>query len=156
MDAHRIEILDGADHNVISTVVTQYFQLKFLPPEDAFFDQYFVYWAGMEGVGKGFVKVFRFVDKGPTGTTHGVRRTENQRKTNVLSDFFSLKERAGSSCLGNIYPNLKHQFSEGFAVFSSINSFEIHTDGAYSILLPDSSFVAINSQIKTRLPPHGG
>ena len=53
MDAHGVDVLDGADHDDVIGEVAHDLELELLPAGDALFDEGRAYGAGVEAVGDG-------------------------------------------------------------------------------------------------------
>src|SRR5688572_32930910 len=99
MDTHRIEILDGADDDHVAVTIAQQLQLIFFPSHDALLDEHFMGRRGVETAGKGSIEFFFCIYKASARSAQRKRRTYHQREPDLLGDFFSFQEAAGSSSL---------------------------------------------------------
>src|SRR5688572_4925533 len=110
---------------------------------------------GMQTAVKGLIKFFRVIYKSTTGTTQRIRRADNERESNVLGYFLSLKK--GSSCTShtNAYTQFQHFQAEFFAVFGSLDGFNINANDPHTEVLPDAGLIAFNAKIQGGLPSHG-
>src|SRR5579859_7216983 len=85
MNAHGIEIFDGADDHEVVAVIAHYFELVFLPSEDRFLDERFMNGTHVERVGDGFAKLFLVVSDGTACAAERKRGTDDERKAQLIA-----------------------------------------------------------------------
>ena len=83
MDAHRVEVFDGADDDAVVVFITHHFHLVLFPANQRFINQQFVGWGKIQTAFANFFKLFAVVGDTAAGATHGERRTDNAREADV-------------------------------------------------------------------------
>ena len=77
MDAHGVEVFDGADDGDVVGAVAQQLQFEFFPAQHGFFHQHFVGRRHVEPPAQGGIKFVFFVDEAASRAAQGVRRADN-------------------------------------------------------------------------------
>ena len=85
VDAHGVEIFDGADDHEVVAEIAHHFELVFLPAKHGLFDQRFVHRAHLQSVRDGFAKLFLVVGDGAAGAAECEGWTNHQRKSQLIA-----------------------------------------------------------------------
>src|ERR1044071_1996690 len=80
MNAHRIDVLDGADDDAIVRLVADDLHLEFLPAEDAFLDQDFGGRRGVEAVGNDLDELVFVIGNAAAEAAHGEAGADDGRQ----------------------------------------------------------------------------
>ncbi len=114
VDAHRIEVFDGADDDAVVGLVAHDFHFVFLPAEQRFFDENFVHGRKLDAaLGDGF-KFFADCKPMPPPVPPSVNagRMMSGKRADLFRDvagFVQVVRRAGD---GNVEADVEHQFLE--------------------------------------------
>ena len=157
MDAHGVEVFDGADNHAIVLTVADHFQLKFLPAQERLFDQNFACTAGIEAAGDNRLKLIQIVGDAATRTTEGKARTDDQRP---LADGRGNGERFRHGVRGTrerkLQAEVAHDVFENLAVFRAFDGFGVGADQLDIIALKDTAFMQFHGQIQRGLSAECG
>src|SRR5579883_2185987 len=94
MNTHWIKIFDGTNNNYIVEAVPHYLKLDFLPAENALFKQNLMHWAGVQTFKCDRLKLFLIIGDTTAGASKGKGGTDNNRETNLISNFTHIRELA--------------------------------------------------------------
>ena len=97
VNAHRIEVLDGANDDDVVGVVAHHLQLVFLPADDRFFDQHFADGTEIETAGDQFVELLAVVGDAAAAAAHGEAGPQHARQADALADILGLRQRPGDA-----------------------------------------------------------
>ncbi len=151
VNAHWIEILDGADDHEVVAVIAHDFELVFFPTEDGFFDERFVNGAHIESVGDGFAKFFFVVGDGATGAAERERRANDERKAELIA------EAQGVLCVidergrGHFETDFAAGVLEPQAVFGDFDGAQRSANHFDFVLFENSAFGELDGEIKRSL-----
>src|SRR5690606_37022899 len=156
MDPHGIKILDRANDNDVADVVTQQFKFKLLPAQDALFDEHLVYRRSVEAAVQRVVKLLRVVNEAATGSAQCVGRSDYKRETDFLSDLLALQERRGRGAAADANAEFLHFQPEFLAIFGCLDGVDVHTNYPHPVMLPQTCFLALDTEIQRSLAAHCG
>ncbi len=151
MDAHGVEIFDGAHDDKIIGSIPHDLQLVFLPSQDGLFDQNFVDRAGVQSPLGRLGKFFLVVDNTSTDASESKRGSDDQWKTNGFSQFICLFHGVYTAPIGNVQTDLFHGVAKKVPVFCKLDGFQIGTDEFYTVLFQDPAFGQLHGQVQTGL-----
>ncbi len=83
MDAHRVEVFDGADDDAVVVFITNHFHLVLFPANQRFINQQFVGWGKVQTAFTDFFELFTVVGDTTASAAHGEARANNAREANV-------------------------------------------------------------------------
>ena len=123
MDAHRVEVLDGADDDALVLMVTHHFHLVFLPTQEALLDEDLVDGRGVEaGLGHA-LELFAIVGDAAAGAAERVGRTDDDREfaADQGDGLTRGVERLHDAGTGDVEADVEHQLLEDLAVFAAFD-----------------------------------
>ena len=156
VDAHRVKVLDGADKGHVVVGIAKKLKLKFLPAQQRLVDHHLVNRAQVEAPLQLVLEGIFVVHHSRAGTPQGGGRADAQGVTKLLRHLLAFQEALGRGlrCHGDI--NLSHEFAEGLPVLCDVDGLGIHPNHAHVVFFPNAHFLALNGEIQSRLPAHGG
>ena len=155
MDAHGVEVFDGADNDDVVRQVAHHLQLKLFPPNHAFFDEHLCGGRQIQPLGHDVSKLVDVVGDSATRTAEGVGRTDDGRKPNLLKKRLRLGHVVSDIGLGTVQANLLHGFFEEGAILSEFNGLRFGANKFASVLLQDPIVEERHGQIQSCLATHG-
>src|SRR5699024_1832216 len=117
MNAHRIEVLDGADDSVVVCTIANDLELVFLPTEEALFDEAFVNGAALEGPADRLIELAAVVDGATARAAHRQRWAQNEWKADLIGDAMGIFDGARDAGLGALEADPIHRVFEEFSLF---------------------------------------
>ena len=82
------------------------------------------------------IQVIFGMNETAAGATKRKRRTDHQRKSDLLGKFFPFKERVGRTGRRYRHAQLNHPLAELFPVFRFIDGFNINPNYFYVVFIP--------------------
>ena len=156
MDTHRIEVFDRTDNDAIVLVVPYHFHFIFFPTENRLLDQQFIGRRKIQPALTNFDKLFLVIGNSATTATHGERRTDNRRETDLrlhLDGFFHAM-RDGRT--GHVETNLAHGLAEPIPVLGFVDGIPGGANHFHIVLFQHAFPRQIEGAVQCRLPTHGG
>ena len=86
MDAHRVEVFDGADDDAVVLAVADNFHFVFFPAEQGLLNQEFVCRREFEAAGTNLDEFFHVVRNTAAGAAERETRTNNGREADLSLD----------------------------------------------------------------------
>src|SRR5208282_5164637 len=124
VDAHRVEVFDGADDDAVVGLVAHHFHFVFLPAEQRFLDEDFRDGRKLHAALGESVKFVAVVGDAAAGAAERERGPDDERETANLVDhgagFVQIVRGAGN---GNVEANGEHQILEDLPVFAAFDGF---------------------------------
>ena len=119
VDAHGVEVFDGADDDAVVGLVAHDFHLVFLPAEQRFFDEDFVDGRKFDAALGDFFKFLAVVGDAAAGAAEREGGADDEREAADLfgdgAGFVHVVRGAGD---GHVEADLEHQVLEDLAVFA--------------------------------------
>src|SRR5208282_6072393 len=156
VDAHGVEILDGADDHEVVAEVAHDFELEFLPAEDGFFDEGFAGGAAIEGVGDGLGEFLAVVSDTAAGAAEGEGGTDNDGVAEGVGDQLRGSRVADDFRARNVQPDAAAGVFELQAVFRNLDGAEGGADEFYTVAVEDAGFGEFDGEIQAGLAADGG
>ncbi len=156
MDAHWIEILDGADDDAVVLAVAHDLHFELLPAEERFIDKDFGNWREIQAPGDDLFILLTVVSYASALSAEGESGADDERKgSNFLGDFSRLLHRAGDTGAWHVEPDFLHGLFEKVAVLAFVDGCGVGTDHADSVLLERPGFKQRHGGVERGLPAEG-
>ena len=157
VDAHRVKILDGADHHALVLVVTHDLHLVFLPAEQTFLDEDLVHGREIETVGADTFEFFLVVSDPAAAAAEGKGRADDERVgPEKIGGLAGLGHVFHGARFRDIETDLDHALFEQLAVLALVDGVGLGSDHFDAIFGEDAGFVQLHRQIKRGLTAKGG
>ena len=147
MDAHRVEVLDGADDDDVVRPVAHHLQLKFLPADDRFLDQDFVGRAEVETMGNQFVELLAVVGDAAARAAEREAGAEHARQADALANVLGFGERAGDAARGYVDADLEHGGLELLPILRLVDHLRAGADHLDLVLLENAVMVEVHGGV---------
>ena len=121
MDAHGVQVLNGADDHHIIISVPHHFKLEFLPADYRFFQHDLMNQAGIEPPGRQPFKVLAIVGHTAASATQGKARTHYNRIADPVCNLTGAFHVHDNPAFWHAESNTRHGFSEQVPVFSFLD-----------------------------------
>jgi len=122
VNAHGVDVLDGADDDGVIRHVAHHLQLELLPAEDGLLDEDAMAGAGLQGGGHHLVELVAVVGDAAAVAAESEAGTDDHRVANVVGDLTGLFQAARVAALGDFEPHLFHGLLEEQAVLAQPQS----------------------------------
>ena len=121
MDAHRIDVLDGADDDAVVRAVANHLHLELLPAEQALVYQDLRHGRGVETGAADPLVILAVVGDAAAGSSHGEGRADDGGQTDVFDGGHRLGHRIGDGGLGVLEADAVHRLAEELAVLGHLD-----------------------------------
>ncbi len=156
VDAHGIEIFDGADDDDIVLEIPHHLQFEFLPAEDRLLDQDLADHARFEAAGSHFFELLDIVGDAAPGSSQGEAGPDDQGETDLFGDLHGLLKGVGQSASGKIEADLLHRFFEEVPVFPFLDGLVLGPDHLDAIFLKNPVLIERHRDIEAGLAAQRG
>ena len=156
VNAHGIEIFDGADDDEVVAVIAHDFEFVFFPAEDGFFDERFMDRAHVQGVGDGFLKFFLVVGDGAAGAAESEGGTNHEGKAELIAEAHGVLRAVDESGRGNFQADFAAGVLEPEAIFGNFDGAEGGADHFDFVLFENAGLGEFDSEIESGLAADGG
>ncbi|MPM37476.1 hypothetical protein SDC9_84093 [bioreactor metagenome] len=157
VDAHRIEVFNGADDHRVALGVAHDFELVFLPAEERFLDQDLGIHARVQPALHNGEKFFLVVRDAAARAAEGEAGADNQRPgADRFLDRARLFQRVGRAGTRQFETDAAHGLLEALAVFGAVDRLGRGADQFDLIALQDAALVELHRQIESGLAAQRG
>ncbi|OQB01933.1 MAG: hypothetical protein BWY20_02171 [Spirochaetes bacterium ADurb.Bin215] len=147
----RVDIFNKTDGNHLVLAVANHFHFKFFPAEDGFLDETLVGHGKFKPAIYNCPQFFHIVHKPAAGAAHGIGRPDNDRVSELFSDFFRGFHGIGDIRAGCFNPQALHGFLEYVPVLAAFDRVEINTDYFHPVFVKDSGLVQLAREVEAGL-----
>ncbi len=140
MNAHGVEIFDGADHDRVVGKVAHHFQLEFLPTQYALFDENFMDRRKVQTPLQNFVQLFAIVGDASAGASHRKAGPQDHRITDTVGERDAVVNVVDQLRLRRVQADLAHGVLEQQPVFGLLDGLDLGADQLYVVFIERSSF----------------
>ena len=151
VDAHRVDVFDEADGDLLALFVADDFELELFPAEHALLDEDFVDQAGGETARHDLTEFFHVVHDAAAGAAHGVGGTEHDGIADAGGDGFAFLDGVGGSGFGDGDAELGHGLLELDAVFAALDGVEVDADDLHAVLGEHAGFGEAGGEVQSGL-----
>ncbi len=156
MDAHRVEVLDGADDDEVVSAVAHHLQFVLLPAQDRLLHQDLIGRAFVQSPGSDLPQLVWVVGQAAAAAAQGEGRAHNDRVAHFVSDGQGFLDGIGQPAAGHGEPDFSHGLLEQEPVLGQPHGLDPRTDEAYAVAVQHPGIGQGDSQIERRLPAHRG
>ena len=155
VDAHRVEVFDGADHDKVVGAVAHHLQLVLLPADERFFHQHRVHRTLAQTPQHLFFKFVRREDCPRAAAAEGEAGADEERVApDLLGDAVGVFERAGQPTLRRLQADLVHGLLEELTVFGHLHGAQVCANQLDAIFGEDARLGQGHAQVEAGLPAH--
>ena len=155
MDAHRIDVLDGADDDAVVRRVADDLHLVFLPAQHRLFDQDFGGRRQVQAARDDLVELLAVIGDAAAGAGQGEGRADHGGQADELQPLQRLFHRMGGLGAGRFQAQLVHRVAELLAVLGLIDHLGLGADHLDAVLLQCAGFMQGQGGVQRRLTAHG-
>ena len=135
VDAHGVEVLDGADDDAVAGDVTHDLHLDLLPALDGLLDQDL----GLRGQGQALLadaqQVVVVVGDAAAGAAQGEGRADDGRVAQLVDDGLALLDGVGDAGLGHLQADVLHGRGKQLAVLARLDGVDVAADDLDVVLV---------------------
>ena len=154
MDAHGVEVLDGADDLHVIVHITHHFEFELLPTQDAFFDEQLLGGREIQAALADGLELFNVVGDASAAAPHRERRSDDGRKPSPLQQLPGLIHGVCKAPAAGLQAQFVHQRLEDFPVLSAHDGRGLRPDEFHAVLLQNTTLMRFHGQVQCRLAAH--
>ena len=147
MNAHGVEVFDGADDDAVIRLIAHDFHLVLFPPEKRLFDEKFVRRGRRETTLADFHEFLHVVGNAAAGAAERKGRADHRGKAHALLNSQRLRHVVGNPRARGLKPDAGHRFLKALTVFGLIDRFGRSADEFHIVLFKNALFVQFHREV---------
>ena len=152
VDAHGVEVFDGADDHAVVGAVAHDFHFEFLPAEQRFVDEDFGNGREIEAAGDDFLELLAVVGDAAALAAEGEGGADDERKrADFLGHLLRFFHRVGDAGARHVEADLDHGLLEKLAVLALVDGLGLRADHADAVFLEHAGFEERHRGVERRL-----
>ena len=156
VDAHGVEVLDGADDHDVVVLVAHHLELVFLPAEDALFEQHLAGGAVLQALADDPAEVVFVVGQAGAQAAHGEGGPDHHRVAEVFGGLEGLVNGVDDVAAGGFGAAAFHHALELLAVLAELDGRDVGADQLHVVLLQHAVLVQGDGGVQRGLAAQGG
>ena len=156
MDAHGIEVFDGADDDAVAGKITHDLEFKLFPTEDAFFDEDFVDGRKIDAAFENLFEFFAIVSNAAAGAAHGEAGAQDDGIADAFGKFQAVVEIVDELRLRHVEADFLHRIFEEETVFGFFDGFDFGADEFDFVFIEHACFGKFDGEVQSGLAADGG
>ncbi len=156
VDAHRVDVLDGADDDAVVRLVADHLHLEFLPAEHQFLDQHLGRGRGVEAALDDVEELLAVIGDAAAGAAEGEGRADDRRQADGLHRLERIDQRMGKLGARRLQADPPHCLAEQLAVLGLVDRFRRCADHLDAELVEHAHLAQRQRRVECRLAAHGG
>ena len=140
VDAHGVEVFDGAHDDGVVRLIAHHFELEFLPAEDAFFDQDFMDRREVDAALQNFFGFFAVIGDAAAGAAHGEAGAQDHGVADARGEFQTFVDRIHQLRLRQFEADLLHGVLEEQPVFRFLDGIDFGADQFDAVFIEHAGF----------------
>ena len=154
MDAHWIEVLDGADNNTVTCGIAHDLHLNLFPALNGLLYQYLVLWRKQKALLNNLYELFWGVRNTAARTTKGEAWANNHRISQLSNNTLGIFHGVSDVCAGNLQANVLDCLAEELAVLTGTDGLQVAADDLDVVLVKNASLTKSNGAVQSSLSAH--
>src|SRR5215218_9186748 len=155
VDAHGVDVLDGADDDYVVGEIAHDLELELLPAGDALLDECRVYRAGVEAVEDGATELAVVTGYGAALAAQGEAGADDEGEADPRGQLFGFGDVAYCAARGNLEPDALHRLPEEPAVLGLADGFGGGSEKLDAVIVEDAGLVQLDSEVQGGLATEG-
>src|SRR5215210_520021 len=155
MDAHGVDVLNGADHDDVVGEVSHDLELELLPPCDALFDEGATYWTRVETFDDGAAEFAVVGGCCPSLTAEGEARADDEGEADLRCEVLGPGEATDRAARGYFQADTAHGLREELAVLGLADRGDGGAEKLHIQFVEDAHLVEFDGKVEGRLAPQG-
>ena len=154
VDAHWIEVLDGADNNTVTCGIAHDLHLNLFPALNGLLYQYLVLWRKQKALLNNLYELFWGVRNTAARTTKGEAWANNHRISQLSNNTLGIFHGVSDVCAGNLQANVLDCLAEELAVLTGTDGLQVAADDLDVVLVKNASLTKSNGAVQSSLSAH--
>ena len=154
--AHGVQVLDGADDNAVSGLISHDLHLVFFPAFDGFFNEHLAGRRQLKALRHDQAQLLLVVRDAAASAAHGEARAQNHRISELFHDGQRILDAIRIIAAGRFDAKLCHALVEQLTVLAAVDGIKVATDHLNAVFLQNAGFGQLNRGVQAGLPAQGG
>ena len=157
VDAHGVEVLDGADDDAVVGTVAHHFHLVFFPAEEAFLDEDFGDGGEVDSAGADFFELFFIISNATAAAAKGEGGANDERHgADFLRDFAGVLHGVGHAGVGEVEADFEHRFFETESVLALVDGVGVGANHTDVVFVEGATFKEVHGRVEGGLAAESG
>ena len=154
MDAHWIEVLDGADNNTVTCGIAHDLHLNLFPALNGLLYQHLVLWRKQESLLHNLYELFWGVSDAAACATKGKAWANDHGISQVSNNALSVFHGVSDVCTSNLQANVLDCLAEEFTVLTGTNGLQVAADDLNVVLVKNACLAKADGAVQSSLSAH--
>ena len=154
MNAHWIEVLDGADNNTVTCGIAHDLHLNLFPALNGLLYQHLVLWRKQETLLHNLYKLFWGVSNTATCATKGKAWADDHRVSQLGNNTLCVFHGVSDVCASNLQANVLDCLAEELTVLAGTDGLQIAADDLDVVLVKNACLAKANGAVQSSLSAH--
>ena len=154
MNAHWIEVLDGADNNTVTCGIAHDLHLNFFPTLDGLLYQHFMLWRKQETLLNNLYKLFWGMCNATARATKSEAWANNHGISQISNNTLGVFHGVSDVCASNLQANVLDCLAEELAVLTGTNGLQVAADDFDVVLVKNARLAKANGAVQSSLSTH--
>ncbi len=154
--AHRVDVLDRADHDDVVVAVAHQLELELLPAEHALLDQHLVHRAGGQPGGGHPAQPLRVAGQAGAGAAHRERRPEHHRQAQLVRGLEHLVQRPADPAARHVAADRADDLLEPLPVLAAADRLDVGADELDAVPVQHAGLGQLDGGVQRGLPAQRG
>ena len=154
MDAHWIEVLDGADNNTVTCGIAHDLHLNLFPALNGLLYQHLVLWRKQEALLHNLYELFWGVCNAAARATKGEAWANNHRVSQLSNNTLGVFHGVSNVCASNLQANILDCLAEELTILTGTNGLQVATDDLDVVLVKNACLAKANGAVQSSLSAH--
>ena len=154
VDAHWIEVLDGADNNTVTCGIAHDLHLNLFPALNGLLYQHLVLWGKQEALFNNLYELFWGMCNAAACATKGEAGANDHRVSQVSNDALSIFHGVSDVCASNLQTNVLDCLAEELSVLTSADGLQVTANDLNVVLVKNASLAKADSTVQSSLTAH--
>jgi len=156
VDAHGVEVLDGADDDDVVGTIPHDLELVLLPADDRLLDEHLVERRELQALGHNLAQLGLVQRNAGARATESGRRADDEREPKVLRDLQRAAHVVGEPAARDLEPGGFHGIFEELAVLSLLDGLPLRADHLDVVARQHAALGQLHRHVQARLPAQRG
>ena len=155
MNAHGVNVLDGAHDDAVAGLIAHDFHLVFFPADDAFFHEYLAGGRKFQALRHNLAQLLFIIGDAAARAAERKARTKHAGVAHLAGKLDGVFDGVRITAARALQTDFFHGLGEQLAVFAALNGRQIAADHFDAIAIKHARFRQLNGRIQARLTTKG-
>ena len=154
VDAHWIEVLDGADNNTVTCGIAHDLHLNLFPTLNGLLYQHLMLWRKQEALLNNLYELFWGMSNAAACATKGEAWANDHRVSQISNNALGIFHGVSDVCTSNLQTNVLDCLAKELTVLTGTDRLQVAADDLDVVLVKNSSLAKADGAVQSGLSAH--